>query len=61
MLGDNRLGQISEGSFADILILNDNPLNDVTILDWPEDHLLAVIKGGRVMSSKIAHLRVEMC
>ena len=44
------LGTISEGAYADLLVLNANPLEDVTVLDRPEDHLLAVMKQGRVMS-----------
>jgi imidazolonepropionase-like amidohydrolase len=46
------LGTISPGAYADLLILNANPLVDVTILDRPENHLLAVIKQGRVVSAK---------
>ncbi|KIK68405.1 hypothetical protein GYMLUDRAFT_54046 [Collybiopsis luxurians FD-317 M1] len=45
------LGTISPGAYADLLILNANPLEDVTILDRPEDHLVAVVKQGRVMRS----------
>lgn len=45
------LGTISPGAYADLLVLNANPLEDVTILDRPEDHLLAVMKQGRVVSS----------
>ncbi|KAH8087836.1 hypothetical protein BXZ70DRAFT_955347 [Cristinia sonorae] len=59
LLKDSRLGRISENAFADVLVLNANPLDDVTILDRPEDHLLAVIKGGRVVSSKIDSLKAE--
>ncbi|KAE9405601.1 Xaa--Pro dipeptidase [Gymnopus androsaceus JB14] len=40
------LGTISEGAYADLLVLNANPLEDVTVLDRPEDHLLAVMKQG---------------
>ncbi|KAJ3869488.1 Xaa--Pro dipeptidase [Lentinula novae-zelandiae] len=43
------LGTISPGAYADLLILNANPLEDVTVLDRPENHLMAVIKGGRVV------------
>ncbi|KAJ3934321.1 MAG: Xaa--Pro dipeptidase [Lentinula lateritia] len=43
------LGTISPGACADLLILNANPLEDVTVLDRPENHLMAVIKGGRVV------------
>jgi imidazolonepropionase-like amidohydrolase len=61
MLGKSTLiGTISEGAYADLLILNANPLDDVTVLDWPEDHLLAVMKQGRVVSSLVHGLRVDV-
>ena len=59
MLNDSRLGRIANGAFADILVLNANPLDDVKILDRPEEHLLAVIKGGRVVTSKLENLKAE--
>jgi imidazolonepropionase-like amidohydrolase len=61
MLGKSTLiGTISEGAYADLLILNANPLDDVTVLDWPEDHLLAVMKQGRVVNSLVHGLRVDV-
>jgi imidazolonepropionase-like amidohydrolase len=57
MLGlPNKLGVISVGAHADFLILNKNPLEDVTILDRPEEHLEAVVKAGRVVSSALVGL-----
>lgn len=46
------LGQVKEGFAADVLILKENPLDDVGILDEPERHVLAVIKNGRVYESR---------
>ncbi|CDO68853.1 hypothetical protein BN946_scf185035.g6 [Trametes cinnabarina] len=59
MLGDPRLGSLSVGSCADILVLDANPLEDVTVLDYPEKHLFAVIQGGRVVSSRLDGLPSE--
>jgi len=60
MLGmSSVLGTISTGASADILILNANPLEDVTILDRPEDHFLGIIKQGRVVSSRVRGLVSE--
>ncbi|CAL1711386.1 unnamed protein product [Somion occarium] len=59
MLRDNKIGRIQPGSYADILVLDANPLDDVTILDWPEDHLYAVIKEGRVVSSRLEKLPAD--
>ena len=59
MLGDSRLGKIAAGSYADLLVLDADPLEDVKVLDYPEDHLFAVIQGGRVISSRLETLPVE--
>lgn len=61
MLGqENQLGQVKEGFIADLLVLNANPLEDVTIFEKPEKHLLAVIKEGRVYSSRWSKLPVDV-
>jgi imidazolonepropionase-like amidohydrolase len=53
MIGQDKfLGQTKQDYAADLLILNDNPLDDTKILTQPENHLLAVIKDGRVYTSR---------
>ncbi|KAJ7075408.1 hypothetical protein B0H15DRAFT_866829 [Mycena belliarum] len=60
MLGKSSLvGTVSAGAYADLLVLNANPLEDITVLDRPEDHLLAVMKQGRVVSSRVEGLAVN--
>ena len=59
MLRNDKIGSIKEGGYADLIVLDANPLDDVTILDWPEHHLLAVIKEGRVITSKISGLQPD--
>ncbi|KAK7973432.1 hypothetical protein PG988_007566 [Apiospora saccharicola] len=54
MLGqESTLGQIREGFEADLLILSTNPLEDVTVLDQPDKHVLGVMKEGRIYKSRI--------
>ncbi|OLN86398.1 hypothetical protein CCHL11_06441 [Colletotrichum chlorophyti] len=53
---ENFLGQVKEGFAADLLILNGNPLENVSILDKPEKNVLAVIKDGRVYTSRWSKL-----
>lgn len=50
------LGQIKPGYEADMLFLDADPLKDVTILDRPEEHVLAVMKEGRVYKSRVDSL-----
>ncbi|HKY95238.1 MAG TPA: amidohydrolase family protein [Kiloniellales bacterium] len=40
-------GVIAVGARADLLVLDRNPLDDVTVLTQPELHLKAVMKAGR--------------
>ena len=49
---EDQLGRLKEGFAADMLILNQNPLEDIEVLDRPERHLLAVVKEGRVVESR---------
>lgn len=56
---EGKLGRIAEGYVADLLILNANPLEDVSIFDQGEKYLKAVIKEGRVMMSHLQDLPVE--
>lgn len=60
MLQNPRIGRVNAGCYADLLVLDADPLKDVTILDRPEKHLFAVIKGGRIISSKVDGLPVNI-
>jgi imidazolonepropionase-like amidohydrolase len=54
---EGKIGIIRAGAFADLLILNANPLEDVTVLDRPEEHLLAWSRGWQSMRS-YKHTRI---
>ena len=56
---EERLGQVREGFVADLLVLDGNPLEDITVLDRVEESILGVIKDGRVMTSRWEKLSVE--
>ena len=56
---EEQVGRIKDGYFADLLILNANPLEDIEVLCKPEKHLLAVIKDGRVVESRWNRLEKE--
>jgi imidazolonepropionase-like amidohydrolase len=57
---DKFLGQIAAGFAADLVVLNANPLEDITILDTPEKHVLATIKDGRVLASRWSKLGMDV-
>ncbi|KAL6884882.1 hypothetical protein HDV57DRAFT_491509 [Trichoderma longibrachiatum] len=60
LMRENELGQVKEGSLADFIVLNGNPLEDITILDRAEGNVLAVVKDGRVVSSRWADVKVDV-
>lgn len=57
---EGKLGRIKEGFFADLIVLNANPLDDIEVLDRPERHLLAVFKDGRVLESRWSKLESDI-
>ncbi|KPM43650.1 Uncharacterized protein AK830_g2866 [Neonectria ditissima] len=60
MMGwEDAIGQLKEGFHADVLVLDKNPLEDVTIFDEPEKYVLGVMKDGRVYKSRWGGLPVD--
>lgn len=58
---EDKIGQVSPGFFADLVVLKSNPLADVSVLDKHDsDGILAVFKEGRVTSSRLAQLSVDI-
>jgi imidazolonepropionase-like amidohydrolase len=55
---EGELGVIAENAFADLLILEANPLDDISILENP-DKFLGIIKEGRVVSSRHPELVID--
>lgn len=51
---ENQIGVISEGAYADFVVVNGNPLEDVTILSRPEKNLAAIVRGGKFYKNTLA-------
>lgn len=60
MKASDLIGQIAKGFYADILVLDANPLEDITILDKPEKHLLTVFKNGLVYHTKWSGIKSDV-
>lgn len=60
LMKEELLGQIKPGFAADLLILNANPLENILVLDRPQEHLLAVMKEGRIHRSRWRKVVVEV-
>lgn len=48
-----KLGVIEEGALADILLMNGDPLEDISILTRPEETLALIMKGGQIFKNKV--------
>jgi imidazolonepropionase-like amidohydrolase len=44
---------IQEGAYADLLLIDGNPLEDITILSDPETNLSLIMKDGKVYKNTI--------
>jgi imidazolonepropionase-like amidohydrolase len=53
------LGQVRAGFAADLLVMEKSPLEDVGVLDDPENNLRVVMKEGRVYRSEWAGVEVD--
>jgi imidazolonepropionase-like amidohydrolase len=51
---EGKVGAIQPGAYADLLIVDANPLEDVGVLADPESHLELVMKGGQVYRDRLA-------
>lgn len=60
LMQEGMLGQIKPGFAADLLVLNANPLDNILVLDKPQEHLLVVMKEGRVHTSRWSKVVVEV-
>ena len=45
----DRVGTLEVGKFADVLVLKDNPLEDIRVLERPDEEIALILKGGQVI------------
>ena len=50
---DGPLGVIQEGAYADILLVDGNPLEDIMLLVNPEKNLRLIMKDGKVYKNTL--------
>jgi len=48
-----KLGVIEEGAYADILLINGDPLNDISILTKSEENLALIMKDGKIYKNTV--------
>jgi len=45
---EGRLGIVAPGALADLIVVDGNPLDDVSILAHPDRNIPLVMQGGRI-------------
>jgi imidazolonepropionase-like amidohydrolase len=45
---DGQIGTLRRGAYADLLVLDGNPLADISLLASPDEHLKLIMKAGRI-------------
>jgi imidazolonepropionase-like amidohydrolase len=48
-----KLGEISEGAYADLIIMEKNPLEDITIVADPDTHFKVIMKDGVIYKNTL--------
>lgn len=49
-----KLGVIEEGALADILLVNDDPLQHLELFNKPEDGIAMIVKNGVIYKDQTA-------
>ena len=48
-----KLGVIEEGAYADILLVNGNPLEKLELFNNPEESLALIVKDGKIYKNAV--------
>ena len=49
-----RLGTVAPGAWADLIVVDDDPLRDITLLEGQGRHLAAIMKGGQFHKNRLS-------
>ena len=48
------IGEISAGSYADLIVLDGNPLDDLRLIEQPKEHFKVIIKNGIIYKNELS-------
>lgn len=48
-----KLGVIEDGAYADLLLINGDPLKDISILTKPDENLALIMKDGKIYKNTL--------
>jgi imidazolonepropionase-like amidohydrolase len=49
-----KLGVVAEGAYADLLLVDGNPLENLALVADPDKNFLVIMKDGRIYKNKLA-------
>jgi imidazolonepropionase-like amidohydrolase len=50
---EGQVGTVAPGAFADLLVIDGNPLQDIRVLTTPEKTLMFIMKEGRIYKNEL--------
>jgi imidazolonepropionase-like amidohydrolase len=50
---EGKIGVLAPGAFGDLLVMNGNPLDDLSVLQSPETGLRMIVQGGKIISNNL--------
>lgn len=51
---EGKVGVIQHGAYADLLVMDGNPLEDISVLTRPEENLRIIMKDGKIYKNTLA-------
>ena len=52
---EGQVGTIQAGAFADLIVVDGDPLKDLSLLTGQGKHLLAIMKNGKFFKNELTH------
>jgi imidazolonepropionase-like amidohydrolase len=49
-----KIGVVAEGAYADLLVVDGDPLSDISLLTGQGKHMAAIMQGGRFVKNTLA-------
>jgi imidazolonepropionase-like amidohydrolase len=49
-----RLGVVAAGAIADLILVDGDPVADISLIARPQDSFLAIVKGGQLVKGTLA-------
>ncbi|KRD61256.1 hydrolase [Flavobacterium sp. Root935] len=50
---EGKLGEITEGAYADLILIDGNPLENIRLIEDPETNFKIIIKDGKIYKNKL--------